>query len=86
MYTRTHKNTCCHMVQGELAASSQAKVVELHRALTQHAHRAGITDQQLMVDNARMSSELESSTHFSNECQRCAPIVTSSPFVHVSKA
>ena len=52
-----------------MLASSQAKVVELHSALSQHAHKAGITDQQLIVDNVRMSSELESSMQYCQECE-----------------
>ena len=52
-------------LQGELLASSQSKVVELHTALTQHAHRAGVTDEQLLIENARVTTELESSR------QRC---------------
>ena len=52
-----------------MVASSQAKVVELHLALSHQAHRAGITDQQLLVDNARMSSQLESSTQYCQECE-----------------
>ena len=52
--------------------SSQAKVVELHNTLTQHAHRLGITDQQLMVDNVRMSSQLEGSMQYCQECEGCA--------------
>ncbi len=59
----------CFALQGEMLASSQAKVVELHNALTQHAHKAGISDQQLIVDNARMSSELESSMQYCQECE-----------------
>ena len=59
----------CVVLQGEMLASSQAKVVELHDALSQHAHKAGITDQQLIVDNARMSSELESSMQYCQECE-----------------
>lgn len=54
--------------------SSQAKVVELHNTLTQHAHRLGITDQQLMVDNVRMSSQLEGSMQYCQECEGCAPL------------
>jgi len=56
-------------LQEEMLASSQAKVVELHNALSQHAHKAGVSDQQLIVDNARMSSELESSMHYCQECE-----------------
>ncbi|KAL0021823.1 hypothetical protein WJX77_004862 [Trebouxia sp. C0004] len=56
-------------LKGEMLASSQAKVVELHNALSQHAHKAGITDQQLIVDNARMSVELESSMQYCQECE-----------------
>ncbi len=52
-----------------MLASSQVKVVELHNALSQHAHKAGISDQQLIVDNARMSSELESSMQYCQECE-----------------
>jgi hypothetical protein len=59
----------CVVLQREMLASSQAKVVELHNALSQHAHKAGITDQQLIVDNARMSSELESSMQYCKECE-----------------
>ena len=58
-----------YALQGQLLASSQAKVVELHTALTQQAHKAGITDEQLLVDNARMSSELESSRQYCRECE-----------------
>ncbi|DBA78046.1 TPA: hypothetical protein ACH3X2_008022 [Trebouxia sp. C0005] len=53
----------------EMLASSQAKVVELHNALRQHADKVGITDQQLILDNARMSSELESSMQYCQECE-----------------
>lgn len=52
-----------------MLASSQAKVVELHNALRQHADKVGITDQQLILDNARMSSELESSMQYCQECE-----------------
>ncbi|KAL3142091.1 hypothetical protein ABBQ32_004712 [Trebouxia sp. C0010 RCD-2024] len=55
------------MLQGELLASSQAKVVELHTALTQHAHRAGVTDEQLLIENARMRTELECSRQHCQE-------------------
>ena len=58
-----------YALQGQLLASSQGKVVELHAALTQQAHKAGITDEQLLVDNARMSSQLESSRQFCRECE-----------------
>ncbi len=51
----------CMLLQGEMLASSQAQVVELHNTLTRHAHKSGITDHQLLVDNARMINELDSS-------------------------
>lgn len=60
---------CFYSLQGELLASSQAKVVELHAALTQHAHMAGVTDEQLLIENARMSSELESSRQHSQQSE-----------------
>lgn len=58
-----------YALQGQLLASSQAKVVELHTALTQQAYKAGVTDEQLLVDNARMSSQLESSRQNCRECE-----------------
>ena len=53
--------------QGELLASSQAKVVELHGTLTRHAGHAGVSDEQLLVSNARLQSDLESSMQRSQE-------------------
>ena len=50
-------------------------MVELHTALTQQAHKTGITDEQLLVDNARMSSELESSQQRCRECERLVAMV-----------
>lgn len=58
------------MPQGELLASSQAKVVELHTTLTQHAHRAGVTDEHLLIENARLSTELECSRQHCQEVDR----------------
>ncbi|KAL3153195.1 hypothetical protein ABBQ38_011946 [Trebouxia sp. C0009 RCD-2024] len=59
----------CHH-KGELLASSQAKVVELHTTLTQHAHRAGVTDEHLLIENARLSTELECSRQHCQEVDR----------------
>lgn len=63
------------MSQGELLASSQAKVVELHITVTQQARKFGITDHQLLIDNARISSELESSVRHCQERDGCVALV-----------
>ena len=58
---------CLHSNLCFAGASSQAKVVELHGTLTRHASHAGVSDEQLLVDNARLQAELESSLQHSQQ-------------------
>ena len=73
----THSDQQFCPLQGELLASSQAKVVELHDALSRHARNAGISDEQLMVDSAKLKAELESSLRHSQECEGYAAFTIS---------
>lgn len=61
-------------VQGELLAQSQIRLLELHRALTQRAHQAGLSDEDLLVANSNLEHQLEASRQQCKSCDEYAPL------------